>query len=356
MKLSAEVLRLRIPRRDPGAPPMETVILRLTAGDGTVAIGESVGARAFHGMDAETIARELREIVLPALDAEEPPVSILQRLSPPARCALDVALHDLRGREQGLRIADLLGGPRRSRVAVNALLPLSSEAAMLEVAREAWKRGVGTFKIKSASLAEDVEALHTLRRVFGPRARLRLDANGAWTPGEAIERIRMIEPLGLEYIEQPVARGHLDEMAWVAAGSGIPIAADEDATDPAAIGRIAAARAASIIVVKLPTAGGIGGAMAVLRAAAEKGLGAVVTGMVDTSVGIAAALHVAAAADALAGACGFGTLDLLTRDVVAEPLRIENGAMLLPGGPGLGVQLDPRALARLRAAAQRKMT
>jgi len=75
----------------------------------------------------------------------------------------------------------------------------------------------------------------------------------------------------------------------------------------------------------------------------------VVTGMVDTSVGIAAALHVAAAADALAGACGLGTLDLLARDVVAAPLRIENGAMLLPEGPGLGVALDPGAIARMRA-------
>jgi o-succinylbenzoate synthase len=348
VSVSAEVLRLRIPRRDPGEPPMETVILRLTAGDGTVAIGESAGARAFHGMDAEAIARELREIVLPGLDDGDPRASLLQRLSPPARCALDVALHDLLGREQGLRIADLLGGPRRTRVVVNALLPRFPEAAMLEVAREAWERGVGTFKIKSASLAEDVEALRTLRRTFGPGARLRLDANGAWTPKEAIERIRAIEPLGLEYIEQPVARGHLGEMARVAARSGIPIAADEDVTDPDAVARIAATGAASIIVVKLPTAGGIAGAMAMLRVAAEKGLGAVVTGMVDTSVGIAAALHVAAAADALAGACGFGTLDLLAGDVVEEPLRIENGAMLLPGGPGLGVQLDPGALARLR--------
>ncbi len=349
MKLSAEVLTLRIPRRDPGAPPTETVILRLEAGDGTVAIGESVGARAFHGMDADAIARELREVLLPALDAEEPPASVLQRLSPPARCALDVALHDLRGRMQGLRVADLLGGPRRSRVPVNALLPRAPAPRMLEAAREAWERGIATFKMKSAGPDEDVEVLRALRRTFGVRARLRLDANGAWTPDEALERIRMLEPLDLEYIEQPVARAQLDAMARVAAGSGIPIAADEDATDPAAVGRIAAARAASIIVVKLSPAGGIAGAMAMLRVAAEKGLGVVVTGMVDTSVGIAAALHVAAAADALAGACGLGTLDLLARDVVAAPLRIENGAMLLPEGPGLGVALDPGAIARMRA-------
>lgn len=349
MKLSAEVFLLRIPRRDPGAPPTETVILRLTADDGTVAVGESIGARAFHGMDAGAIARELREVLPPALDGEDPPASLLQRLSPPARCALDVALHDLRGRMQGLRVADLLGGPRRTRVAVNVLLPGSPESAMIEAARKAWERGIGTFKIKSASPATDFDALRALRRLFGARARLRLDANGAWTPDEALERIRMLEPLDLEYIEQPVARGHLEDMARVAAGSGIPIAADEDATDPAAVGRIAAARAASIIVVKLSPAGGITGAMSMLRVAAEKGLGTVVTGMIDTSVGIAAALHVAAAADALAGACGLGTLDLLTRDVVEKPLRIENGAMLLPDGPGLGVTLDHVALARLRA-------
>ncbi len=85
-----------------------------------------------------------------------------------------------------------------------------------------------------------------------------------------------------------------------------------------------------------------------LRVAAEKKLGTVVTGMVDSSVGIAAALHVAAAADHLAGACGLGTLDLLAHDVAGEPLRIENGAMLLPDGPGRGVRLDEKALGRLR--------
>ena len=88
-----------------------------------------------------------------------------------------------------------------------------------------------------------------------------------------------------------------------------------------------------------------------IQAARASGLGAVVTGMMETSIGLAAALHVAAAAESLAGACGIGTAELLTRDVVAGPLPVEDGGIAIPSGPGLGVTPDRGRVEKLRVAA-----
>ncbi len=346
MSLRVDVLRLRIPRKDPEVPPLETVLLRLVAGDGATGLGETAASPEFDGITAPAIARELREILPPVLPDEHAAASYVERLTPAARCALDTAFQDLQARREGIRVSNRVGPARRERVPVNALLLQPAGPLLLAAARAAWEKGIRTFKIKSRDPAADLARLGALRDAFGDGARLRLDANGAWSRAEAAARLRTLSDLDLEYVEQPLAAGDLAGMAALAWQTAIPIAADEDATDAEAVSRIAAAAAAAIVVVKLPPAGGISGGHAAMERAAEHGLGAVVTGMMETSVGLAAALHVAAAAPRLAGACGLATGDLLAQDVVREPLRIEGGEMILPEAPGLGVDLDADAVAR----------
>ena len=346
--IRAEVFTLRVPLRDARAGAVQTVLLRLTAADGTVGLGESAAAPSIDGIEADTIAGELRDHLLSPLDSEKAFSPLLRALSPPARCALDTALHDLRARRQGIRVADLLGGPCRASVPVNALVPRVPIAEAIAWARDAWRRGIRTFKIKSSDRDADAALLGALRGAFGPAALLRIDANGSWTVEEAIARIRALAPLDLEYVEEPVKPGDLTGMARVARETGVRLAADEDARDAEAVRLIAASGAARIIVVKLAVAGGIAGAMEILQASEAAGLGVVITSRMDTSIGIAAALHLAASAKSLAGACGLATRDHLADDVTANPPRVEDGKMTLPEGPGLGVRLDPEALDRLQ--------
>jgi o-succinylbenzoate synthase len=348
VSVRVEVLQLRIPRKDPGAPPLETVLLRLVTEDGATGLGETAASPGFSGITASGVARELRETLPPVLSSKLSAGPYFERLTPAALCALDTAFHDLRARRQGIRVSNRVGPARRDRVPVNALLLQPAGPALLAAARAAWEAGIRTFKIKSRDPAADLVRLRALREAFGEGARLRLDANGAWSRAEAGKRLDALTDVDLEYVEQPLAAGDLPGMAALARRTAIPIAADEDATDAEAVSRIAAASAAAIVVVKLPPAGGITGAQAAVKRAAEVALGAVVTGMMETSVGLAAALHVAAAAPRLGGACGLATRDLLAQDVVREPLRIEAGEMILPDAPGLGVELDPDAVARFR--------
>jgi O-succinylbenzoate synthase len=211
--------------------------------------------------------------------------------------------------------------PLRTRIPVNVTVPaVGPEAAHAIVAGS----GCRTAKVKVAEPgqgeADDLARVEAVRDALGPGGRVRVDANGAWTPDAAV---RMIKALGeLEYAEQPCAT--LDELAEVRRRVDTPVAADESirrAEDPL---RVRAADAADVVVLKVQPLGGVRAALAVAEAC---GLPVVVSSAVETSVGLAAGLALAAALPELPYACGLGTLSLLEGDVVGEPLTAVDGAI-----------------------------
>lgn len=224
--------------------------------------------------------------------------------------------------------------PVRDLVPVNATVPAVAADAVAEVL--ARFDGCTTAKVKVAergqSLAEDLDRVAAVRDVMGPEAAVRIDANGAWDVRDALEALSALTAYGIEYAEQPCAT--VEELAELrkrlaAKGIDIPIAADESirkADDPL---RVAALEAADVIVVKVAPLGGVARALEIVSAA---GLPAVVSSALDTSVGIAAGVALAAALPTLEHACGLGTVSLFERDVAAEPLR-PVGGVLRPARP-----------------------
>jgi L-alanine-DL-glutamate epimerase-like enolase superfamily enzyme len=192
--------------------------------------------------------------------------------------------------------------------------------------------------------------VEAVRDALGPGVRLRLDANGAWTAGQAIETIRCMERFGLEFVEQPVAAGNPQEMARVRAAVGVRIAADEDVTSPAAARRVLAAGAADCLVLKPMVLGGLRTAMEIAAMARAAGAGVIVTTTIDSGVATAATLHLAAALPEDTPACGLATGALLAADIIDPPLAPKRGCLRLPDGPGLGVDLDEAALSRYAVA------
>jgi o-succinylbenzoate synthase len=211
--------------------------------------------------------------------------------------------------------------PLRTRVPVNVTVPAVGPDAAHAITRGS---GCRTAKVKVAEPgqdeAADIARVEAVRDALGPGGRVRVDANGAWDPDTAV---RMITALGeLEYAEQPCAT--LEELAEVRRRVETPIAADESirrAEDPL---RVRAADAADIVVLKVQPLGGVRAALAVAEAC---GLPVVVSSAVETSVGLAAGLALAAALPELPYACGLGTLSLLAGDVVREPLVAVDGAI-----------------------------
>jgi O-succinylbenzoate synthase len=186
--------------------------------------------------------------------------------------------------------------------------------------------GCRTAKVKVAEpgqpAAADLERVEAVRDALGPAGRIRVDANGGWTVDEAARQLRALGRFGLEYAEQPCAT--LAELAGLRRRTDVPLAADESirrAEDPR---KVRAAGAADIVVLK---AAPLGGVAAALEIAADCGLPVVVSSAVESSVGLAAGVALAAALPGLPYACGLGTMSLLAGDVTADPLVPVDGAL-----------------------------
>jgi O-succinylbenzoate synthase len=230
--------------------------------------------------------------------------------------------------------------PVRDVVPVNCTVPAVGPSRAAEIVRAS---GCGTAKVKVAEpgqrLADDLARVEAVRDAIGPDGRVRIDANGAWSVDEAVRNLKELDRFGLEYVEQPCASVH--ELAAVRRRSDVPVAADESirrAEDPLLVRDL---EAADIAVLKVQP---IGGVRACLEIAEQIGLPVVVSSALETSIGIAAGVALAAALPELPYACGLATVSMFTAEVVADPLLPVDGLL-----PVVRPVPDPELLAASRA-------
>jgi O-succinylbenzoate synthase len=234
--------------------------------------------------------------------------------------------------------------PVRSRVPVNATVPVVSPQAAHDLVV---RSGCATAKVKVAdpgtTAADDLARVEAVREALGPAGRIRVDANGLWDVDTAVASIRELDRAagGLEYVEQPCAT--VEDLAAVRRRVDIPIAADESIRRAADPYRVRDLGAADIAVLKVQPLGGV---RACLRIAEEIGMPVVVSSALETSLGLAAGVALAAALPSLDHACGLATRALLTADVAAPELVAVDGALPV----GLPVVV-PEALDAVAASA-----
>lgn len=232
--------------------------------------------------------------------------------------------------------------PVRDAVPVNVIVPAVDPGRAHAIVSAG---GCRTAKVKVAepgqTLADDEARVEAVRDALGPDGRIRVDANGAWDVPDAVVAIAALDRAagGLEYVEQPCAA--VEELAAVRRRVEIPIAADESIRRAADPYRVRDLEAADVAVLKVQPLGGV---RACLRIAEDIGLPVVVSSALETSVGIAAGVALAAALPELRYACGLATVQLLTEDVVSTPLLPVDGAL-----PVIRPEVDEAALARTAA-------
>jgi O-succinylbenzoate synthase len=210
--------------------------------------------------------------------------------------------------------------PAADSVPVNATVPAIAADDVADLL--ARYPGCTTAKVKVAepgtTVDDDVARVAAVRRVMGPEAAVRVDANGLWSVEQATAALERLAPFDLQYAEQPCATvPELAELRSRIAGLGVRVAADESvrkASDPLAVAR---AGAADVLVVKAQPLGGITAARAVI---ADAGLPCVVSSALDTSVGLGMGAFLAAAAMTPGYAAGLGTAAMFAGDVTADPL------------------------------------
>jgi O-succinylbenzoate synthase len=221
--------------------------------------------------------------------------------------------------------------PVRDRVPVNVTVPaVGPEQAHAIVTAG----GCTTAKVKVAepgqTLADDEARLEAVRDALGAGGAVRVDANGGWSVEEAVAAVAALDRAagGLEYVEQPCAS--VEDLAAVRRRVGVPVAADESIRRAADPYRVRDLEAADIAVLKVQPLGGV---RACLRIAEDIGLPVVVSSALETSVGIAAGVALAAALPELPYACGLATVQMFTADVVVDSLLPVDGALPVGGPP-----------------------
>ena len=250
---------------------------------------------------------------------------------PQALAAIDMALWDRAGRRMGRPVAALLSDEHAMSVPVNATLSALDRAGAAEQAAQAVQEGFTCLKVK-VGVGDDAGRVAAVRAGAGPRAALRLDANGAWSVEEAVRAIDALSPAGLELVEEPTHG--LREVREVRERVAVRVSIDETAGELGAL----TAGVADAVCLKISRCGGIGRLVAAAALVRSTGAEVYLASTLDGPLGVAAALQ-AAAALASRGPmphCGLATLGMFSG--LENPLPVREGAITLPTKPGLGVE------------------
>lgn len=277
------------------------LLLELRTDTGDTGWGEGVPLPYLTGETLRGCQAALTDVLLPALLGEPPHLERLRRKldrllvgHPAARCAVDLALHDLLARPLGIPVWKLLGGdggPVRTNYSIGLCPP--EEAA--ELARALVEQDWSIIKLKIGQDPEtDLERTRAVRAAVGPEIKLRLDANEGWNFIQARHFLERAVPLGIELIEQPLVRSDFEGLKRLRALSSIPIAADESVRGADEARRLAEMQAVDIFNLKLMKCGGILVARDMVAIARAHGISLMIGGMVgEGSIAVGAACAVA---------------------------------------------------------------
>jgi o-succinylbenzoate synthase len=349
----ARLLRFRIPFRQPyatargNATVRQGFIVELRSDSGIEGLGEA-SLLPDAGGDFEAFGRAVETSVRAALGREVAEIVEQRTAAGPAGAGAETAAWDLLARSRQRPLALMLAASPAGEVEVNALVTAASPESVYEQASAACRAGFDCLKLKvgvSDRARDEIERVKAARSAIGPDRDLRLDANGAWDEATAFHMIKNFAPYEVEYIEQPIPPGDLDAFRRLRDSTRVPLAADEELVDEDAANRVLRSGAADVLVLKPLALGGISPARRIAAAAFAAGVRVTFTTSIDTAIGTAAALHLAAAI-APDTAHGLGTLHLLESPLTRAGPSAGSGVMALPEAPGLGVDLDTEAVAR----------
>ena len=322
----------------------ELVCVALTDAAGIAGYGEAAPLEAYDGVSCERVHAALAAYgpVLAGCEGMNG-AQILDACRraedlPQALAAIDMALWDRAGRLQGKPVAALITDRPAAGVPVNATLTALDRAGVSEQAAAAAREGFTCVKVK-VGVGDDAGRVAAARAAGGPAMTLRLDANGAWSVEEAVRAIDSLAPAGLELVEEPVHGLHA--VREVRERVAVRVAIDETAAEHGALG----AGVADAVCLKISRCGGISSLIAAATLVRASGAEVYLASTLDGPLGIAAAIHAAAALASRGPVppCGLATLRLF--DGLEDPLPARAGQIAVPTAAGLGVDplwKDPR--------------
>jgi L-alanine-DL-glutamate epimerase-like enolase superfamily enzyme len=315
---------------------VETVVVRVTDEGGQTGVG-AAAPDTHYGETADTVCAVLPDLLAVVEDVDDPLAldEIERRLrrtvrdNPAARAAVSIAVHDIAARRLGVPLYRQIGLDPDRAPATSYTVAIDDPEAMGEKAATAVAEGYPILKVKLGT-DRDRERMAAVRDA-APDATIRVDANEAWAPPEAVENTAWLADLGVEFVEQPVPAENPTGLQYVHERSALPVAADESCVTlpdvPAVADKV------DIVNLKLMKCGGLREAVRMVHTARAHGLEVMFGCMVESTASIAAACHLAPLVD-------YVDLDgalLLAEDAYEGP-TYEGGTLAFPDRPGTGVR------------------
>ncbi|MGQ9801354.1 MAG: mandelate racemase/muconate lactonizing enzyme family protein [Candidatus Saccharicenans sp.] len=331
------------------------VLVRITTDSGLYGIGEACPFPPITGETQESniaAARAIREILL-----DKDPLNIeglidgignIVHANPSAVAAFDMALYDLLGKVAGLPLYKLLGGYRSS-FETDLTTGLNTPEKMAASVKESLALGYRQIKIKVGEDPDlDLRRVQAVRQAIGPEVKLRIDANQGWSVTQAISALKRMEPYEIEFCEQPVKDSDIYGLRQVRAQSPVPIMADESLFGPDDAIKLIKEEACDYFNIKLMKAGGILNSLKIAHVAAAANIKCMVGCMLETRLGLTAAAHLVASQKNII----FADLDGNSEhkvDPIIDGIKVERGTIYLPEKPGLGCEVDPAFLKKMKS-------
>jgi L-alanine-DL-glutamate epimerase-like enolase superfamily enzyme len=365
MKIRAIQLgMLRVPLKTPfitalrRVDQVEDVVVMVHTDSGHVGYGGAPATAAITGDTHGSIIDAIRHYIAPPLIGQD--IADLNHLvdliqgamerNTSAKAAVDIAIHDLWGQLHGAPLYQLLGGGRPV-LTTDITISVDGIDKMVADAVAAVERGFDALKIKlGKDTGQDIDRVKAIHAAVAGRARLRLDANQGWTAKQAVHVLQTLEAAGIEpeLVEQPVQARDLAGMRYVAERVRTPVMADESVFGPIDVIELIRLRAADIINIKLMKAGGIAHALKIADIAALHGVACMIGCMLESSLGVAAAAHVAVARSRVITRVDLDGPLLCQADPVDGGVGFDGPTLSITDAPGLGIR-GIRGLERLDA-------
>ena len=345
--------KLSVPLRVPFKTALRTVervediVVELHTDTGAVGYGEAPPTGPITGDTTGGIVGGILELIAPALlgqevDDFETVTALVQKAgvhNTSAKAAVDMALWDLYGQLHQIPVHKLLGGARRTLV-TDLTISVNPPEQMARDAREAVARGYDCLKVKvGADPTLDTARLAAVRKAVGRDVCIRIDANQAWTPRQAVRILNEMQDkgLGLDLVEQPVPAADLEGLAYVTRHSWVPVMADESVFSPADALRIFQTRAADYVNIKLMKCGGLTNALRIASAAEVYGVECMIGCMLEAKIAVNAAVELACARSIITRVDLDGPV-LCSVDPVVGGAQFDEKVITVSDAPGMGIR------------------
>ena len=326
---------------------VEYVIVEIHTDTGAVGYGEAPPTGVITGDTTGAIIGALKDHIIKTIigrdvDDFEALTDSVQKCiihNSSAKAAVDMALWDLYGQLYNIPVYKLLGGSK-DKIVTDITISVNSPEEMARDAITAINRGYDTLKVKvGVNPKLDVERLSAIRNAIGSRAKLRIDANQAWKPQEAVRILNQMQEQGLdiELVEQPVIAHDIEGLKYVTERSYVPVLADESVFSPLDAMKIIQSGAADLINIKLMKCGGITPALKIADAASIMGVECMLGCMLEAKVSVNAAVHVACAKSIITKIDLDGPV-LCSEDPIIGGSIFDEKDITVSKAPGLGIK------------------